>query len=65
MHVFKTLLLSNVYILLYKRTLKIARLTRVYEHLFVYSLDYMLYTVSDTSNSSGMYELANLCLYCL
>ena len=31
MHVFKTLLLSNVYILLYKTTLKIARLTRVYE----------------------------------
>ena len=31
MRVFKTLLLSNVYILLYKRTIKIARLTRIYE----------------------------------
>ena len=39
MHVFKTLLLSNVYILLYKRTLKIARLTRVYES-FKYTVNY-------------------------
>ena len=54
-----------MYTLLYKTTLKIARLTRVYECLFTYSLDYMLYTVSDTSNSSGIYELASLCLYCL
>ena len=47
-------MLGNVYILLQQTTLKIARLTRVYERLFSYSLDYMLYTVSDTSNSSGI-----------
>ena len=31
MRVFKTLLLSNMYTLLYKTTLKIMRLTRIYE----------------------------------